>query len=164
MKRSGKYILLLIIPVFGTGFGTGLLWYQFRDVARNFFRSETLIEHENLHWKCTEVGVILPENARNVNFFKQTGGPDFECYIAFSASAEDIERTLVDLENKLGQGKEADSKNYIVREVRTPRTFDGQVVKWWTEMPPDIVVRNGAFFWTGTDKTGNRVYIYRHSI
>ncbi len=153
-----RYTLLLLILAFGAGAGVAVFYLQIRHFMRDMFGYELKHEDSAIRERIRSMRIELPEQAWNINLFYQQGGPDVQCWVAFSASPEDIKKTIDTLYEYCGD------KEYVRNEPYPPKDYDGNAIKWWDEMPPDVKPYKGTLFWAGHDEKNSRLYIFRMTI
>ena len=100
------------------------------------------------------MGIELPKQAWDVDFhWRASRDPD--CFLAFSASKEDIAETIKKLRETTPQDKNDFS-------IPVPVDDSERALDWWpSNSLKNLDIQRGFFYWAGYDTHNSRVYIYR---
>ena len=153
MKKLFIFSFLLITAFLG-GIILGNLTNKLKGKML-FLNSSISYSMNTVRQKCSIMGIDIPKQAWNVNFYWQESGPDSYCFIAFSASPKDIDKTIAKL-------KATTPQEHIEFSIPTPVNDKGQALDWWPSNTLNkLNVQKGTFYWSGYDIQNSRVYIYK---
>ncbi len=156
MTKNQNRIIFLFLGLL-IGVVSTICIYKVKDFLDHFKGKQFSHSSDNLKEKFSRVGVELPEKAYNIDFY-YTSGIDYTCWIAFSASDNDIQETIQGLEVK-SQSKEKYEPTFYLPKDKNGKTL----LVWWPESTKDFDIYYGQFCWMGYDKKNSRLYIYKFS-
>lgn len=152
MKKKLIVCLLLILSFIG-GFFCSVTINNIQKVIKSF-NSSTTYSIDFVREKCSLMGIELPKQAWDVDFhWRENRDPD--CFLAFSASKEDIVATI----KKLKEDTPKNDRNF---SIPVPVDDQGRALDWWPANSLNMLdAQRGMFYWAGYDTHHSRIYIYR---
>ena len=105
--------------------------------------------------KTSIIGIQIPEKAYNIDFYYDEW-QDYTCWVAFSASDEEIQEVI--------QGLNIQKQNEYKSTPYMPKDKNGRaLLGWWPESTKNFEIYYGQFCWMGYDKKNSGLYIYKFS-
>lgn len=154
MTKNQNRIIFLFLGLL-IGVVSTICIYKVKDFLDHFKGKQFSHSSDNLKEKFSRVGVELPEKAYNIDFY-YTGFQDYTCWLAFSASDEEIQEVILGLNTQ--RQDEFKPIPYM------PKDKNGKtLLAWWPESTKDFDIYYGQFCWMGYDKKNSRLYIYKFS-
>lgn len=158
MTKNQNKIIFFIVGIFIGGISI-ILFYNVKEMLDNLFQPPYVNSSEKLYAKLAKIGIELPEKAYNIEFYFDDGFLDYTCYLAFSASPEELKDFIGDAP------KIWNDKTKPKPTPKVSKNKDGEkIIPWWPENTTKFDIYYGHFLWIGYDKEHYRVYLYQYSM